>query len=112
MNSGVSLSSGSAGQSAEPSLPAPLPEGEGRLAVNSCHQKSRPVVIATALPVRRSTTHFSTVGDFCKAMSTFSFKGNCLPRRQPPSAVRTTLADALLFRSAMASAEKPPKITQ
>ncbi len=68
--------------------------------------------MVTALPVRRSTTHFSTVGDFCKARSTFSFNGNCLPRRQPPSAVRITLAEALLFRSAMASAEKPPKMTQ
>ena len=59
--------------------------GAGVGSISSCHQKSRPGVIVTALPVRRSTTHFSTVGDFCKATSTFSFKRQLLAA--PPAAV-------------------------
>ena len=66
----------------------------------------------TSAPVRRTTMHFSTVGDFSSAASTFCFSGNCLPRRQPASAVMITLASASLFRSAIASLENPPKITQ
>src|SRR6185295_10466633 len=56
--------------------------------------------------------HFSTVGDLASAASTFCLSGTTLPRRQPPSAVMTSRAFASLLRSATASAEKPPKITE
>ena len=56
--------------------------------------------------------HFSTVGDFASASSTVSFSGSALPRRQPASAVICSLACASLLRSAIASAEKPAKITE
>ena len=36
--------------------------------------------------------HFSTVGDFSSAASTFAFSGTILPRRQPPSAVMMSFA--------------------
>ncbi len=100
MNSGCSLSSGSAGQSA---LAA---------ATRSCHQWSRPAFISTAVLQRLSTTHVRTLGDFSSAASTFAFRGITLPRRQPPSAVMTSFACASLLRSATASAEKPPKMTE
>ena len=59
-----------------------------------------------------TTMHFSTVGDLARAASTLAFSGICLPRRQPASAVICSLALASLLRSAMASAAKPPKITE
>jgi hypothetical protein len=95
MNNGASLSMGSAGQSAVTS------------SISSCHQKSRPSCIVTSQPTRFSTMHFSTVGDFFNASSTLAFNGICLPRRQPASAVICTFVEASLFRSAIASAEKP-----
>ena len=67
---------------------------------------------STSMPTRRTTTHFSTVGDFSRARSVFCFSGTCLPRRQPASAVIISLAEASLLRSAMASAENPPKTTE
>ena len=100
MNSGCSLSSGSAGQSADAS------------ATSSCHQRSRPAFISTAVLQRLKTTHFSTVGDFSRAASTFCFSGTTLPRRHPPSAVMTSFDLASLLRSATASAENPPKMTE
>ncbi len=45
------------------------------------------------------------------ASSTFGLSGSRLPRRQPPSAVTTSLAPQSLMRPARASAEKPPKTT-
>ena len=100
MNRSVSLSRGSAGQSAEAS------------AVSSCHQKSRPGRIATGAPVRRRTTHFSTLGERASAASAFSFNGSCLPRRQAESAVIRSFAPASLLRSATASAENPLATTE
>ena len=66
-------------------------------------------VLPVALAARCSV---STVGDFASASSTFSLSGSCCPRRQPPSAVIDSLALASLLRSAIASLEKPPKITE
>jgi len=63
-------------------------------------------------PVRRTTTTFSTDGDLSRLSSTACFSGISLPRRQPPSAVTTSLAWASLFRSATASALKPPKMIE
>ena len=60
---------------------------------------------------RLKTMHFSTVGDLARAASTFCLSGTTLPRRQPPSAVMSSLALASLLRSATASALKPPKTT-
>lgn len=56
--------------------------------------------------------HFSTVGDLASASSTVCFSGSARPRRQPASAVICSLAFASLLRSAIASAEKPAKITE
>ena len=49
---------------------------------------------------------------FANASSTFALSGTERPDRRPSSHVITTLADALLIRSAMAFGEKPPKITE
>ena len=73
MNSGASLSIGSAGQTGE------------ALAISSCHQRSRPSCMVTSMPMRRTTTHFSTVGDFSRARSAFCFSGNVLAA--PPAGV-------------------------
>ena len=81
-------------------------------AIMSCHHTSRPSTIATSCPVRLRTTTCSTVGDFLTASSTFAFSGKALPRRHPPSEVMTATASASLFRSAIASLEKPPKMTE
>jgi hypothetical protein len=45
------------------------------------------------------------------ASSAAAFRLTALPRRQPPSAVISTLAWASLIRPASASALKPPKTT-
>ncbi len=100
MKSGASAGIGSAGQTGEAS------------AIRSCHQWSRPGCILVSLPMRRTTTQFLTVGDLSNAASTLPLSGSGVPRRQPPSAVIVSLAEASLLRSAMASAENPPKITQ
>ena len=68
--------------------------------------------MSTAVLQRLKTMHFSTVGDFASASSTFALSGTTLPRRQPPSAVMTSFDLASLFRSATASAENPPKTTE
>src|SRR5580692_2576357 len=90
---GCSLSSSTAGQSAEASF------------ISSCHQTSRPGFISIDVLQRLKTMHFSTVGDLARAASTFCFKGTILPRRQPPSAVMISFDLASLLRSATASEE-------
>ena len=62
-------------------------------------------------PVRLSTMTFSTSGHSLSASSTFFLSGTMVPRRQPPSAVMTSLDSASWMRSRTASGEKPPKIT-
>ena len=88
-------------------------------AISSCHQWSRPACMFTwvplALPVPRSAEArctFRRSGLLASASSTVSFSGSALPRRQPPSAVICSLACASWLRSAIASAEKPAKITE
>ena len=51
------------------------------------------------------------VGVCAIASSACPLRWTGLPRRQPPSAVMSTLAWASLMRPARASAEKPPKTT-
>ena len=65
-----------------------------------------------ASPVRRATTTCSIDGVAATAASAFSFRATTAPRRQPPSAVMSTLAAASLIRSRSASGEKPPKTTE
>ncbi len=81
----------------------------------SCHQTSRPSCIAvppsSASPSRRTTSVCSIVGVVSRASSTAGLSAAGLPRRQPPSAVMTSLASASLMRSWSASALNPPKIT-
>ena len=81
----------------------------------SCHQTSRPAVIAVppsrASPRRRATRTCSIVGVVARASSTAGLSAAGLPRRQPPSAVMTSLASASLMRSLSASAENPPNTT-
>ena len=77
---------------------------------------SRPATISTGWPVRWSTMTCFTVVGGCdadwSAASTFFLSGNGAPRRQPPSAVITATAWASWLRSAIASLENPPKITE
>ena len=80
----------------------------------SCHQTSRPSVIAVppgrSSPRRRTTSVCSIVGVSASASSTAGLSAAGLPRRQPPSAVITSFASASLMRSDSASALNPPKI--
>ena len=72
--------------------------------------------MSTGWPVRLSTITCFTVVGGCdgeeSAASTFFLSGSWVPRRQPPSAVITATAWASWLRSAIASLEKPPKITE
>src|SRR5260370_25605201 len=56
--------------------------------------------------------HDFTEGVSCNASSTAAFNFTSLPRRQPPSAVTTSLHCASLMRSTSAVLEKPPKTTE
>ena len=62
--------------------------------------------------VRSTTTTWSTQGHSDTATSTLPFNATALPRRQPPSAVTTTLASASRIRSRSASGENPPNTTE
>src|SRR5262245_6370617 len=84
-----SLSIGSGGHSGAAALDA----------MRSWYQWSRPSVIDTSEPVRRTTTTWSTVGVLASAVSTLGFNRLAAPRRYPPSAVMTTLHSASLMRS-------------
>ena len=53
----------------------------------------------------------STLGQLSSALSALCLSGTTVPRRQPPSAVTSTLHPESLIRSASASEEKPPKMT-
>ena len=78
----------------------------------SCHHTSRPSVIGTSCPVRRSTSTFSIDEHSSTAMSAVSFSGTMAPRRQAPSPVISTFASASLMRSRSDSDEKPPNTTE
>ena len=71
---------------------------------------SRPGVIGTSTPRFSKTTTCSTVGDAATASSAAAFISPCLPRRQVPSAVKTTLALASCSRAATDAGAKPEKI--
>ena len=89
-----------------------------RSAISSCHQKSRPAFISTSgchwLRQCRCVEDDALLDgrDFRERLVDVCLSGSALPRRQPPSAVICSLASASLLRSAMASAEKPPKMTE
>src|SRR5260221_13524498 len=65
-----------------------------------------------AVPVRFTTMQDCTEGVSFNASSTAGFSLISVPRRQPPSAVTTTLHCASLMRSISAVLEKPPKTTE
>ena len=86
-------------------------------ASSSWYQWSRPSVMSmSASPpealMRSTTTTCSTDGVLASATSTVGLRRPGLPRRQPPSAVMTTLHSASLMRSASESALKPPNTTE
>ena len=80
--------------------------------MSSWYQWSRPSVIVTSVPVRRTTTVPVTVGHDESASSTLGLRAEGAPRRKPPSAVTTTLQPPSFTRSTIESGEKPPKITE
>ena len=71
MNSGSSALISTGGQSLE------------TLTSSSCSQTSRPAVIETWPPVRRTTSTFSSPLHFFSASSVFFFSGTVLPARSP-----------------------------
>ena len=62
--------------------------------------------------MRSTTTTCSTHGLLATARSAVGLSRPGLPRRQPPSAVISTLHSASLMRSERESAEKPPNTTE
>ena len=78
----------------------------------SWYQWSRPRVIDTSPPVRRTTTTLPIDGHCCSASSLLRFSGTLPPRRQPSSAVISTVASASFMRSRTASALNPPNTTE
>jgi hypothetical protein len=74
---------------------------------------SRGRAIVTGEPVRRTTTHLArSVARLRQASSTVSLSGTSLPRRQPPSAVITSLGLGVVVAVGEASALKPPKMIE
>ena len=64
------------------------------------------------MPPRGTTRTCSTPGQRATARSALALSGTTDPRRQPPSAVTSTLAPASLMRSASESGLKPPNTTE
>ena len=82
-------------------------------AISSCHQRSRPSAMSTACSGRSMTSTCSTVWPGrSSAVSTASLSGKTRPLRFEPFAVMTSFAAASSTRWRIASAEKPPKITE
>ena len=77
----------------------------------SWYQWSRPSVIGTSLPVRRSTSEARTPGLSAIASSATRFSGTGLPRRHASSCVTSTSQPMSFIRSESESAEKPPNTT-
>jgi len=63
------------------------------------------------LPQRFTTMTDCTLGVPSRALSTFALSSMTLPRRQPPSAVMTSLALQSLMRSLSDSGLNPPNTT-
>ena len=68
--------------------------------------------MSTGSSTRRTTTTCSTDGVDATAASTFGLSIDGAPRRNPPSAVITTLHSASLMRSMSESGLKPPNTTE
>ena len=100
-NSRSSLSIGSHGHDA----------GSSGAAASSWYQRSRPSVIGTGFPVRRTTSEARTPGDSAIASSAIRFSGTGLPRRHASSWVTSTSHPMSFIRSDSESAEKPPNTT-
>ena len=83
----------------------------GASLTNSSHQMSRPGSMAISWPVRLSTITVLTSGHSRRASSTFFLSGTMLPRRQPPSAVMSTVDSASWIALLDRVGAKPPKIT-
>ena len=86
-------------------------------ASSSWYQWSRPSTMSTSASppddlIRSTTTTCSTDGVSAMATSTVGLRRPGCPRRQPPSAVITTLHSASLMRSARESALNPPNTTE
>ena len=77
----------------------------------SCNQWSRPSVIGTSLPVRRTTRLRRTRGASAIASSAICFSGTVVPRRHASSCVISTSQPMSFIRAESESAEKPPKTT-
>ena len=84
-------------------------QSAGTWAASSWYQTSRPGVIATWPPVRRTTRTFSLPAQRFSASSVLTLSGTLRPPRRPSSAVMTSLELASLMRLASESGEKPPK---
>jgi hypothetical protein len=111
-----SRSSASMCSGAHVSAGAPPATGSSPV-ISSCHQWSRPAVMAgrpptVSSPVRLTTTTWSTHGVSDTATSTLPLRPTPWPRRHPPSAVITTRASASRIRSRRASEENPPNTTE
>ena len=83
----------------------------------SCHQTSRPSFIVTSPPVcwwtsTNSTQSTPLASSWSMAASTLALSGTVRPPRLPSSWVITALQSESSTRSAIADAEKPPKITE
>ena len=78
---------------------------------SSWYQRSRPAVIGTSLPVRRTTRHECTFGAAAIASSAVRLSGTVPPRRQASSCVTSTSQPMSTIRSESESAEKPPNTT-
>ncbi len=68
--------------------------------------------MATALPVRRTTSTARTPAACSSALSTLALSAKVLPPRRPSSAVTTTVEPQSVMRLAMLSGEKPPNTTE
>ena len=82
-----------------------------RPSATSWYQWSRPSVIGTSLPVRRTTSEARTPGLSAMASSATRFRGTVPPRRHASSCVTSTSQPMSFMRSESESAEKPPNTT-
>ena len=78
----------------------------------SPYQTSRPSSQLISAPVRLTTITVSTQSTLVKPASTLALRPILLPPRKPSSAVITILLLEPFTRPAIASGEKPPKITE
>ena len=77
----------------------------------SWSQRSRPSVIGTSLPVRRTTRQARIPGTSDMASSAVRLSGTVVPRRQASSWVTSTSQPMSFIRLESESAENPPNTT-